>query len=83
MIIKVKKLYKNRIVKFLANGEIKEVLVNEDIFYPETKRIQIFFKNHRDSGFVELSSREAEELYDTLKAQLGIIKGIKVIQSKK
>ena len=49
----------------------------------EKKRVLVCFRGHRDSGIIDLSSKEASELYDTLKSQLGIVKEVKVIRERK
>ena len=67
----------------MGGGEIKEVLVNADMMEPMKKKISICFKGNRDSGIIELSNDEANDLSETLKKELGVIKEIKVIRSKK
>jgi hypothetical protein len=83
MIIKAKKVYRNRMVKLLAHGEIREIIVNEDVFNPQKKRVLICYKSHRDSGIVELSHNEANDLIDTLKKELNVIKEFKIIKEMK
>jgi hypothetical protein len=82
MIIKVKKLFKNRTIKLKAGGEIKEVLVNADLM-DNQKNIAICFRGNKDSGIVELSHKEAEDLLDTLKKELNLVKGVKIIRENK
>lgn len=67
----------------MSGGEIKEVLLNADLIDSKKKNISICFRGNRDSGIVELSHKEAEDLLDTLKKELNVIKEIKVIREIK
>ncbi len=80
MKIRLKKLYNGRIIKVEGGGEIKEVLIHSDMFDPQKGKISICFKWHDNSGIVELTEKEANDLYKTLSSKIGLIKEIKIIR---
>ncbi|MBS3078855.1 hypothetical protein J4218_01925 [Candidatus Pacearchaeota archaeon] len=80
MKIRVKKLHDGRIIKLESGGEIKEVMIHEDMFDKEKGKISICFRGHRNSGIVELTEKEANELYRTLGSKINLIKDIKIIR---
>ncbi len=66
MKIRVKKLHSGGLVKLEAGGEIKEVMIHSDILEQERGKISICFRGHNNSGIVELTEKEANDLYRTL-----------------
>ena len=80
MKVKVRKLHSKGIVKVEGSGEIKEVLIHTDMFDVERGKISICFKGHNSSGIVELSEKEANDLYRTLGSKINLIKEIKIIR---
>jgi hypothetical protein len=81
MRIRVKKLHSGRIVKLESGGEIREVLIHSDMFDKEKGKISICFRGHKNSGIVELSEKEANDLYKTLGSKIDLIKEIKIIKN--
>jgi hypothetical protein len=80
MKIRVKKLHSGRVIKLESGGEIREVLIHSDMFDKERGKISICFRGHKNSGIVELSEREANDLYRTLGSKIDLIKDIKIIK---
>ncbi|MFA5855993.1 MAG: hypothetical protein WC867_01445 [Candidatus Pacearchaeota archaeon] len=80
MKIKVKKLHSGRIVRIETGGEIKEVMIHSDLFDTQRGKISICFKGQKNSGIVELTEKEANDLYKTLAKKIGLIKEIKIIK---
>jgi len=81
MKIRVKKLHDGRVVKLESGGEIREVLIHSDLFDKEKGKISICFRGHKNSGIVELSEKEANDLYKTLGSKIDLIKEIKIIRN--
>ncbi len=82
MNIKIKKHYNGRKIKMESSGEIKEVMIHSDMFEPKKGKVSICFRGHNSSGIVELSEKEANDLYKTLSSKTGLIKDIKIIKEK-
>jgi hypothetical protein len=83
MNIKLKKQISNKIVRLETSGEIKEILINEDIFNPKDAQIQVCFRGENNSGIVELSKKELESIYADAMKKAGLAKSAKVIKFKK
>lgn len=83
MIVKTKKMHNRGVIKVLGNGDIKEVLINENIMNPEKKVISICFRGRNSSGIVELNETEAEDLSKTLGSLAKLVKGARVLKSTK
>lgn len=80
MKIKVKKLHNGRLIKLESGGEIREVLIHSDMFDKEKGKISICFRGSKNSGIVELTEKEANDLYRTLGSKIDLIKEIKIIK---
>jgi hypothetical protein len=83
MIVKTKKILNNRIIKVEANAEIKEVLINTNIMDIKNEKVQVCFRGSNNSGIIELSAKEAHELYKTINDKLSLVKQVKIIKEKK
>ena len=81
MKVKVKKLHSKGIVKIESGGDIKEVMIHSDMMDSEKGKISICFRGNKSSGIVELSEKEANDLYKTLGSKINLIKDIKIIKS--
>lgn len=80
MKIKVLKSNKDGSVRLETSGNIKEVLINEEILHPNKESISICFKGNNSSGIIDLTPAEFEKLYGSVKPRLHLIKGIKVLK---
>ena len=80
MKIRVKKLHGRGLIKLEGSGEIREVMIHSDMFDKEKGKISICFRGHNNSGIVELTEKEANELYKTLGSKMNLIKEIKIIR---
>jgi len=80
MKVKLKKRYHDKTIRCEGSGEIKEVLIHSDMFSPEMGKISICFLGHNSSGIVELTEKEANDLYKTLGSKINLIKEIKIIR---
>lgn len=81
MQIKIKKQNKDGIVRLESIGDIKEVIVNEDLLHPDKESISLCFRGKNSSGIVDLSPVEFEKLYFTIKDRIHLIKGFKHLSS--
>jgi hypothetical protein len=82
MIVKAKKKEGSHVARLAAGGEIKEVLLNEDLTAPARGGVQICFRSMNSSGIVELSEMEARDLYQTLGEKIKLIGKSRVIKEK-
>jgi len=75
MKIKIRKENKDGIVRLETSGEVKEVLINEDLLHPNEESISLCFKGKSSSGIVDITPKEIEILYDAVKNRIHLIKG--------
>lgn len=80
MKVKIKKLHSHGIGRVEGEGDIREVMIHSDLFDKDRGRISICFMGHRSSGIVELTEKEAVELYDTLGSKINLVRNIKIIK---
>jgi hypothetical protein len=79
MKIKIRKSNGDGIVRLETSGEIKEILINEDILNPKDESISLCFRGKNSSGIVDLTPSEAEMFINSVKNRLHLIKGMKRI----
>ena len=80
MKIKIRKTNKDGSVRLETSGIIKEVMINEDMFYPDNESISVCFKGSNSSGIIDFTPKEIEQLYKSVKSRMHLIKGIKIIK---
>jgi hypothetical protein len=84
MRVKTKKKDSEGVTKLDCSGELKEVIIKEDIFYPNNNLIELCFKKENNSGIVELSVEEIEKINEEIKKNKSKnSKNIKVMKFKK
>ena len=83
MQIRVRKINKGRVVRLETSGEIKEVLINEDILKPNNESVSICFRGKNSSGIIDFSPNEIESLFKSVKNRIHLIKGFKILTDKK
>lgn len=83
MNLKTKKKNPNGIVRLEASGEIKEILVNEDLIKPKEALISVCFRGENSSGIVELKPKELEGIYKSAMERAGLLKDVKIMKFKK
>jgi hypothetical protein len=81
MIIKIRKQNSDGIVRVETSGEVKEVLINEDILHPDKESVSLCFRGKNSSGIVDMTPREIEILYDSVKSRMHLIKGFKMLSA--
>ena len=77
MKIRLRKQNKDGLVRLETSGDIKEVLINENLLYPDQESISLCFRGSNSSGIVDLAPEEFEKLFDTVKSRIHLIKGFK------
>lgn len=81
MKIRVKNLTGSEVLRIEGNGDIKEVLVNEDILNKESENISVCFKSYNLSGIIDFNKTEIEKLYNSIQKKDNLIGEIKKIVS--
>lgn len=80
MQIKTKKQSARGIVRLETSGEIKEILINEDLLIPEEAKINLCFRGKDSSGIIELSKREIDGIYKQISSKMKMLGNIKVMK---
>ena len=77
MKLKIKKENKDGHVRLETAGDVKEILINEDMLHPDDESISICFRGANTSGIVDFTPEEIEKLYDSVRSRIHLIKGFK------
>ncbi len=80
MKIKIKQQDEDSLMRFETKTNIKEIMINVDIFKPEEETIALAFKRGNTSGLVELTSEEFNNIFEEVKKRLHLIKGVKILR---
>jgi hypothetical protein len=80
MKVKIKKTNNDGVVRLESQGEIKEVIINEEFLEPSEESISLCFRGDNSSGIIEIKTEEFERIFNTVKKRLHLIKGIKKIE---
>ncbi len=79
MRVKIKKTNRDGIARMETAGDIKEVIIKEEFLNPDDEAIALCFRGKDSSGIVELKTEEFEDIYNSIKKRLHLIKGFKRI----
>ncbi len=83
MKIKLKKQNQDGVVRIETGGNIKEVVINEDLLNPKNESISVCYRGKNSSGIVYFSPVEIEKIYNTIKNRIHLIKGFKQLNTIK
>ncbi len=83
MIVRTKKLHDHGIARVEASGEIKEIIINEDLMHPKHMTVSVCFRGHNGSGIVELTPKEVDEIQKELSSKKKMLGKVKVMKFKK
>jgi hypothetical protein len=83
MKIKTKKQNKDGIVRLETSGEIKEIILNEDLMNTKDATISLCFRGKDSSGIVELTPKELEMLQKEIEIKQKLLGDIKVLKFNK
>ncbi|HII16495.1 TPA: hypothetical protein HA361_01150 [Candidatus Woesearchaeota archaeon] len=78
MQVRVKKTNKDGMVRLESGGDIREILIHEDIMHPEKESVNLCFRGKHSSGIVSLSPEEIERLSEAVKGKTGLVKTVEV-----
>ena len=77
MQIKLRKQNNDGVVRVESSGDVKEILINEDIINPDSESVSICFRGKSSSGIVDLTPEEIEKIYESVSSRMHVIKGFK------
>ncbi len=80
MQIKLKKQDGESMIRVESNGDIKEVLIHEDLMHPEAEGVSLCFRGKTTSGIIELSTKEVDMIVKAAKRNLHLVKDIKRVR---
>lgn len=80
MQVKIKKQNKDGVVRLESGGDVKEVLINEDLLHPSKESISVCFRGKDSSGIIDFSPKELEALYQKTKDRIHLIRGAKIFK---
>lgn len=82
MQIKLKKQNQDGLIRVETGGDIKEVLINEDMLHPNNESISVCYRGKNSSGIIDFTPAEIEKIYFTVQKRVHLIKGFKVFKDK-
>ena len=77
MELKLRKENQDGIVRLESSGEVKEILINEDILHPNKESTSVCYRGKNSSGIIDFTPEEIEKIYDAVKNRMHLIKGFK------
>lgn len=77
---KIKKQNSDGIVRMETSGNVKEILINEDMLNPGKESISVCFRGKNSSGIIDFSPDEIENIYSAVQKRMHLIKGFKVLK---
>jgi hypothetical protein len=83
MNLKIKKLHKEKVVRFEGFGDVKDVVVKENLLNPNGASVSLFFRGENNSGILELTQKEIEILNKELASNMHLFKDVSVLKFKK
>jgi hypothetical protein len=83
MRVRVKKINQKNIVKMETFGEIKDLLIKEDLANPDNESISVCFRGGNSSGIIDFKPSEIESIYKSVKSRIGLVKDVGKIKRRK
>lgn len=77
MKIKLKKENLDGVTRVETSGDIKEIIINEDLLNPNNESISVCYRGKNSSGIIDFTPEEIEKIYDSVKKRVHLIKGFK------
>lgn len=71
------------VARIETSGEIKEIILNEDLMNPKQISVSVFFRGHNGSGIVDLTEKEINEIQKEFSSKKKLIGKVKVMKFKK
>lgn len=83
MKVMTKKLHEKGVARIETSGEIKEIILNEDLMNPKQVSVDVCFRGQNSSGIVQLTSQEVGEIHKELSSKKKLIGKVKVLKFSK
>ena len=80
MQVRVKKINSSSTTRMESVGEIRDVLINEDLLHPERESVSVCFRGENTSGIVDFTPQELENVYHSVKKRMKLIKGFSKVE---
>lgn len=80
MQVKTRKTNSDGLVRLETSGNIKEVVIKEDLLKPQQARVFVCFKGKSSSGIIEFSRKEIEGLLKEVGSDFNKIGEAKIIK---
>ncbi|MBU0979248.1 MAG: hypothetical protein KJ709_00445 [Nanoarchaeota archaeon] len=77
MQIRIRKQNPDGIARVETSGNVKEIVINEDLLHPDRESISVCYMGKSSSGIVDFTPAEIEKIYDSIKNRIHLIKGFK------
>ena len=82
MKIKLRKQNPDGTIRVETGGEIKEVVINEDLLHPNEESISVCYRGQSSSGIIDFTPAEIEQLYSSVKKRMHLVKGFKIFKGE-
>lgn len=79
---KIRKTNEDGVVRLETSGEIKEMMISQDILASGNDSVDVCFKGMNSSGIISFKPEEIERLYNTLQKKNQLLKGFGKIIGK-
>ena len=76
MNLKIKHTTTDGDVRQEARGELKEIIINENLLHPDEESISLCFRGRNVSGIVDITPEEFNALFEQVKSRIHLIKGL-------
>lgn len=83
MKIKIRKQNQDGMVRLESSGDIKDVIINEDLLHPNDESISVCYRGKDSSGIIDFTPEEIEKIYNTIRGRMHLIKGLKMFTLNK
>lgn len=83
MLIKAKKHNADGFVRLETSGNLREVIINEDLMAPEKASVALCFRGKNSSGIVCLSLNDIKFLTRQIGPKLAMMQDIKILKFEK
>lgn len=80
MIVRIKKMTPGGVARIESGGDIRELILKEDLLSPSLAKMIVCFRGKYSSGVVELSVKEAENLAHDIQERIKLLKNVKVFK---
>jgi len=83
MRIRVKKQNPKEVQRIEAEGDIRDILINQDFMEPSKVSVSLCFRGNHDAGIVDLTPEEIGMINKEIISKKKLLKGVKVMKFEK